>query len=343
MRHLSTTLLPMMALFLFLVACDDDGRRSPPPPPEFWSEGLSTGVNWGLAAAYPDDVGIADDPYVLAAEDFETGAVTIPTEEDRYAANVEVVDYQAYTGGYSARHSWPEGLNGPTCRHPLGADAFVDEQPAIFARMCFLYDDSFHPGDLSLAVGVKGFGVYAESPGTNANTRCDGTNWYDASIQFVGWGPSQKPEANDGFLWVGHLYSYNPAPERAVAELGEMNVSEASDGGTPYRFSVYAEPFLYLRFGEWTCFEVGLSLNTPGFSNGEARLWQDGVLISRVTHMRYRDIPELVPTSVHLNLHRTTENFPQTMVRYADNIVIARRYIGPVARTREPRGAGVPR
>jgi len=332
-----------IALPLLLAACEDGPRRSPPPPPDFWSEGLAEGVNWGLAAAYPDDVGIAVDPYVLAAEDFETGAVTIPTEEDRYAANVVVVDEQAYTGRYSARHTWPEGFNGPTCRFPLPAEAHLDEQPAYFVRMCFSFDASFHPGDLALGVGVKGFGVYAESPGTNANTRCDGTNWYDASIQFVGWGPSQKPEANDGFLWVGHLYSYNPAPDRAVAELGEMNVTEAADGGTPYRFSIYADPFRYLRFNEWNCFEVGLYLNTPGFSDGEARLWQDGVLISRVTGMRYRDVPGLLPTSVHLNLHRTTDNFPHTMIRWADNIVIARRYIGPVARTREPGGAGVPR
>ncbi len=334
---------PRLPAFLCLLltilasACDDDPKKTPPPPPDFWSEGLAEGVNHGLAAAYPDDVGITDDPYVLAAEDFETGAVTIPTEEDRYAANVEVVTEQAYTGSYAARHTWPEGLNGPTCRFLLPAEAHLDAQPAYFARMCFMYDSSFHPGDLALGVGVKGFGVYSESEGTNNTTRCDGTNWYDASIQFVGWGPSQKPEANDGFLWVGHLYSYNPAPDHAVAELGELNVTEADDGGSPYRFSVYATPFLYLQFNTWNCFEVGLYLNTPGFSDGEARLWQDGVLISRVTHMRYRDIPGLLPTSVHLNLHRTTEDFPQDMIRWADNIVIARRYIGPVARTQARR------
>jgi hypothetical protein len=48
--------------------------------------------------------------------------------------------------------------------------------------------------------------------------------------------------------------------------------------------------------------------------------------------MRYRDIEGLLPTDVHLNLYRTTENFPQTMVRWTDNIVIATRYIGPVKR-----------
>jgi hypothetical protein len=46
--------------------------------------------------------------------------------------------------------------------------------------------------------------------------------------------------------------------------------------------------------------------------------------------MGYRDIADLLPTHMHLNLYRTTEYFPQTMIRWCDNIVLARRYIGPV-------------
>ncbi|NPA36212.1 MAG: hypothetical protein GXO47_05120 [Chlorobi bacterium] len=35
------------------------------------------------------------------------------------------------------------------------------------------------------------------------------------------------------------------------------------------------------------------------------------------------------PEYVRLYQHHTTENFPQTMVRFVDNIVIATRYISP--------------
>ncbi|WP_282038152.1 hypothetical protein [Saccharicrinis aurantiacus] len=48
--------------------------------------------------------------------------------------------------------------------------------------------------------------------------------------------------------------------------------------------------------------------------------------------MRFRNIEDLKPQYVQLNLHRTTANFPQAMKRYADNIVIATRYIGPIAK-----------
>lgn len=299
--------------------------------PEHWQAGLAPGVNWGLAVDYLDDVGISDHPDVFAAEDFEAGEVTIITEEDRYAQNVTVVASEAYTGTYAGEHRWPEGLNGPTCRYPLSQDAHGGEmRPAYFLRMAFKFDPSFHPGDVSRGVGVKGFGIYCELGPSGVNVPCDGTNWYDAAVQFVGWGPSQKPEANDGYLWVGHLYSYNPYPDLAVAALGEILVSDPAVGDRPYRFSSYADPFWYLRFGDWHTYEVGLYLNTPEKRDGEARFWIDGILQSRVVGMGYRDVEALYPTSMHLNLHRTTESFPQDMVRWADNIVLARRYIGPV-------------
>ncbi len=329
-----------MALATLACACTGMGEKDtwtmPDVPateelPEHWRTGLEPGVNLGIAQNYPGDRGIASSPWVLAAEDFETGAVTIPTEEDRYALNVTVVDTEHYTGSHAAEHAWPEGLNGPTTRFVVPSSANEEDRPAYFMRMCFKYDDSFHPGDLTLGVGVKGFGIYCEKEPANVYTPCDGTNWYDVSVQYVGWGPSSKPEANDGYLWVGHMYSYNPYPERAVPALGTVEVSDPAAGDDPYRFSSYADPFWYLGFGDWHCYETGLYLNTPGAHDGEARFWIDGVLESRVTNMRFRDIEDLYPTHMHLNLHRTTEGFPQTMYRWADNIVLATRYIGPVA------------
>lgn len=301
--------------------------------PDHWQEGLGEGVNWGLAEAYPDDVGITADPYVLAAEDFETGTVTIPTEEDRYVDNVTVTSDEHYTGQYAGVHQWPEGHNGPTTRYELGPEAHQDERPAYFMRMCFKYDESFHPGDPSVGVGVKGFGIYYEDGSGNAST-CDGMSWFNTSCQFVGWGPSQKEEANDGFIWEGHMYSYNPYPEQAVAAEGEIRITDPPDDTYPCRFSSYPDPHHFIVFLTWHCYELGLYLNTPGQHDGESRFWVDGVLRSRTTSMRFRDQEDQRPNSMHLNLHRTTDDFPQTMVRWADNIVLARRYIGPVQTSR---------
>lgn len=91
------TLFPfflLLALVVSALGCDDDDSQSSAPEicdnqiadnneedidcedkacshllscvPEHWSEGLEEGVNHGLAADYPRDVGIEAHPYVLA-------------------------------------------------------------------------------------------------------------------------------------------------------------------------------------------------------------------------------------------------------------------------------------
>jgi hypothetical protein len=293
--------------------------------PDHWQKGLSPGVNWGLAAQYPNDVGITNHPNVLGAENFETGTVTIPTRDNLYKNNTTVIQTNTYTGNFAGEHRWAENQYGLTTRFMIPESAHQDSRPAYFMRMCMNFDDSFHPGlnNLDKPVGIKGFGVVSD-PFGNTNVPSNGQNWFNAQVQFVGWGPSSKPEANDGFLWVGHSYSYNPYPDEAEAEVGEINVTSSD------RFSSYADPFFYIDFGGWHCYEIGVYLNNPGKYDGEVRFWIDGVLQSRVTNVRYRDVATLLPTEMHLNLYRTTVDFPQTMIRWTDNIVLATRYIGPV-------------
>ncbi|THB76290.1 MAG: hypothetical protein D3926_18395 [Desulfobacteraceae bacterium] len=299
--------------------------------PAHWREGLNEGINLGIARDYPGDHGIQSHPSVLDAEDFETGSVTLVTEENRYRDHTLVVSHNPFSGQYCGAHQWAEGYNGPTTRYPIPDRAHKGPRPTYFIRLYFKFDSSFRPPDGASGVGVKGFGVVSDPFNqASVNTPCDGSNWYNAQVQFVGWGPSAKPQANDGYLWVGHLYSYNGYPGQAQAALGRILVTPPAVGNRPYRFSSYADPFTYLDFGGWHCYEVGLYLNTPGKHNGEARFWIDGILQSRVTHIRYRDIKNLLPTDMHLNLHRVTDQFPQTMIRWTDNIVLATRYIGPM-------------
>lgn len=299
--------------------------------PQYWQEGLGEGVNWGIAAHFPDDAGITSHPDVLASEDFESGTVVISTEEERYKHYTTVVDSISFVGKYSGEHMWPEGYNGPTTRFVIPDHAHTRNRPAYFIRMYLNFDKSFRPADGESGVGIKGFGIVADPFKVgNTHTPCDGKNWYNAQAQFVGWGPSSKPESNMGYLWVGHLYSYNPYPLDATASLGTVRISSPPVGDTPYRLSSYADPFHYIRYNQWHCYEVGLYLNSPGKNNGEARFWIDGVLQSRVTDLRFRDVKDLFPSHMHLNLHRTTADYPQTMIRWTDNIVLSTRYIGPM-------------
>jgi len=326
--------LLVLCLYAGLIACHKNDTK---PVPEHFNDGLNDGINYGIAAPYKNDVGLSNNKYVLAVEDFESGTTTLSTEHDRYKTNIAVVSNQGFNSDYAALHSWKEGHNGPTCRYLIPEEAQHEDRPAYFVRMYLKFDKSFHPhfnstppeGNYS-SVGVKGFGIYNESGSSGVNVPCDGTNWYGVACQFVGWGPSAKKVANDKFLWFGHMYSYNAYPLQTHATKGEIKISDPGKGEHAYRFSIYGAPYQYITFDEWDCYEIGLYLNTPGLHDGEARFWINGVLQSRASNMRFRDIEDLKPLSVHLNLHRTTEKFKHTMKRYADNIVIAKRYIGPI-------------
>lgn len=326
-KYLKDCILIVMTLTL-LVACSDNDNNE--PTPEYFNDGLDEGINYGIAYNYKEDIDLENNEFVIVCDNFDNGEVNIPTEYDRYTENVTVTSDGAYNGNYGVEHRWAQGVYGPTCRYILPSTAHSEQRNAYFVRMYLKYDKSFHPGDGMEAVGVKGFGIYCEQGTSGANTPCDGTNWYCASCQFVGWGPSSKDEANDGYLWFGHQYSYNPDPERAISEVGTIKVTDPETGQEPYRFSIYSQPYKYLKFDQWYCYEVGLYLNTPGKNNGEIRFWIDGVLQSRATNMRFRDIEDLYPDNIQLNLHRTTPDFTQTMKRYCDNIVVAKRYIGPM-------------
>jgi hypothetical protein len=340
MKTIKLFLAVISILTITLYGCKDD---KPKPPKKtdpidntnYWDEGLSSGVNYGIAANYVNDKGLSNDKHVVAFENFETGTVTLPTEEDRYKTYVQVVNFGALEGNYCGEHLWPPGYDGPTTRFVLPQSMHKGKNPTYFIRMYLKHDESVHPyygttppvsGSFA-AKTLKGFGIEARPASMNYNEPCNGTNWYNASCQFTGWGPSQKLEANDRYLWVGHAYSYNAYPTEAKPTVGADLIIRANPW---FRFSAYADPFTFLKFNRWYCFELGLYLNTPGQHDGEIRFWIDGVLQSRTTKVRFRDIENLFPTHSDLVLHRVNTNFPHTMKRYVDNIVISDRYIGPM-------------
>ncbi|MBI9065305.1 MAG: hypothetical protein JEZ14_25195, partial [Marinilabiliaceae bacterium] len=109
-------------------------KSSTAPIPTHFNDGLAEGINLGLAANYPNDQGIHLDPCVLAVENFESGTVTIETEENRYKENVKVIAGQGYNSNFAGEHSWAEGYNGPTCRYPIPESAHEGERTAYFVR-----------------------------------------------------------------------------------------------------------------------------------------------------------------------------------------------------------------
>ncbi|MBA2482641.1 MAG: hypothetical protein H0V44_18415 [Planctomycetes bacterium] len=300
--------------------------------PPNWNEGLAPGVNVGIAGQYAGDAGLAKDPDVFAVEDFEAGRVTLAyTEGDAWDAMIRVTTSTPHGGASSGEITWQQGDNGGANRYWLPKKALAADHPAYFLRAYRRFDRGFFPGDVSKKVGLKGMGIcclaakFDGRGGVKSGGACDGTNWYTVEDQFVGYAGNGAGN-QDGYYWFGHLYSYEPFPDKAVAKVGELKINDPPTT----RWSSYAEPKKFITYDTWNCYEVGLYLNTPGKPDGEARYWIDGELQSRVTGICFRTVPQALPEIATLNLYRTTENFPQKMTLWMDDIVIARRYIGPM-------------
>lgn len=330
--HASSKMNKRIVLFLFAFAAAALAEEPAPEKlPKGWEAGLAGGVNAGLAAKYTADAGLNRDPDVFCVEDFESDKINVPYKEgNQWTKLLEITHKTAFLGKGSGVHVWSEGDSGGACRYWFPKEAHAGEHPAYFMRVYRKFDRSWHPGDVSKAVGLKGMGIcclkakFDGRGGVTAGGTCDGTNWYAVEDQFVGYA-GKGAGSQDGYYWFGHLYSYMPFPKEVVARPGEIKINDPP----ATRFSCYADPKTFVSYDQWHCFEVGLYLNTPGKRNGEARYWIDGVLQARATKMCFRTVADALPEVATMNLYRTTEKFPQKMTLWLDNLVIARRYIGP--------------
>lgn len=105
--------------------------------------------------------------------------------------------------------------------------------------------------------------------------------------------------------------------------------------------SIYGEGFPWVMGGmaglvepeRWYCIEQHVRLNSPGQHNGVLEVWVDGQLALSRSDIRLRDREGLRIQEVWMNFfHGGTSAAPQAMNAYVDNLVIAKKYIGPMAR-----------
>ncbi len=86
----------------------------------------------------------------------------------------------------------------------------------------------------------------------------------------------------------------------------------------------------YLEHNRWYCVEQYVRMNTPGRNDGVMRGWIDGKLAFEKTDVRMRDVASLKIEKVWMNVYHGGKTPARTDNHlYIDNVVIARRRIGP--------------
>ncbi len=324
----------MKRLAAFLMALAPAGARAGDDLPE----------GPGIAARYPGDAGIAKDPAVLLAEDFETGTIGDLGRKWTEVSN---------KGGKPLSFSdlKPGGSKG---RRSLQITATPGEDTGghLFAPLARGVDTAFARFYVRFAEDADYIHHFVHMGGLNPQTRwpnpqagsCPkGDDRFSVGIE--PWGDRGRAPAPG--LWNFYVYWH------------EMKIS--ADGrhwGNGLR-PIEDHPTPRAR---WQCVEFMIKLNKPGARDGELALWLDGKLKARIrkgsprsewTGMGFRLLEkggdpfegfswrtsDALKTSNFWLLHYVTENAarqngvtqPVTKNRvWFDDVVVATAYIGPI-------------
>lgn len=272
----------------------------------------------GLAAAYPNDQGIEKDPAVVMATGFEKRNWKSDWSYTGKGTTYEVVSRDDGLGfaplrGPALRVVIPEnhttGLNlGYNFKDKLGR-----EPEEIYFRYYLRFSEDWHPTvDGGKLPGIAGTYDTTKTGGGWGGNRSDGTNGWSMRGSFRREIPGGNPLHD--YVAIG-TYAYHADMEGFYGSHWPW--SRAGLG--------------YLKRSRWYSIEQYVRMNTVGRKDGVLRAWVDGMLAFEKTDIRYRTIDALKIEKIWMNVyHGGTKPPGRDLHLYIDNVVIARRYIGPM-------------
>lgn len=269
----------------------------------------------GIAARYPRDEGIGRDPDVIFATGFESPFWRSEWSYVSLGSHAETVDRDDVRKfeplfASALRVEIPQGTN-------LGLDMgfnFLDkigaEPDEIYFRYYIRFADDWIPtADGGKLPGPAGTYGRAGWGGRKAN----GTEGWSLRGLFLHASTVSNPV--HGRIGIG-TYAYHAAGEDFFGDEWDWNRSTQ-----------------LLERNRWYCLEQRLRMNTPAQRDGLLRAWIDGVMAFDKQDVYLRDIPSIRIEKIWMNVyHGGTTKAAEDLHLYIDNVVIARRPIGCVAR-----------
>jgi len=264
----------------------------------------------GLSAAYFEDRGIASDPAVFVATGFETDQWMAQWDgSERKTVHVIAADksrgFAPHLGKALRIVVDAGGHYGASLSYPFQKRE-GEEPESVFFRYYLRLGADWDPeggGKLPGIGGTYGRAGWGGRPS-------DGRNGWSARGQFGGYKDGRTPT---GF------YCYH------------------ADMRGQYGSSWYWQNkgLGNLANDRWYCVEQQVQMNTPGKNDGVLRGWIDGKLAFEKLDVRMRDVPTLKIQNIWLNIYHGGKWSAKTEDSlFIDNIVVARRYIGPMRSVR---------
>lgn len=268
----------------------------------------------GLAAKYPGDKGIDKDADVFFATGFEAAQWQKEWSQvgsPKWAQTVEADKERKFVAlsGKALRAHLAEGeLTALNTLYKFRPMTGKEPEEAYFRYYLRLGDDwnqtiqgGKFPG-FSGTYGKAGWG----------GRKVDGTDGWSARGAFGQIIPEGNPLA--GLHPIG-TYCYHAD---MTGNYGDVWLWTRGYRG-------------FLQKNRWYCVEQYVKLNEPGKKDGVLRAWIDGRLAFEKTGLRYRTVDRLKIEQVWMNVyHGGTRPSPHDQHLYIDNVVIARKYVGPI-------------
>jgi len=300
-----------------------------PVPGAAWPAG-------GLAQKYPGDVGLARDPNVVFAEDFEAGSLANVRARWESVKNREIMSLSTDTpaGSHGGHSLLMTHIGGQS----TGAHLYRRLLPGydkLYVRFYVKFDPDCFP--IHHFVHVGGYHPATAWPQGGAGVRPDGVERFSTGVEPF------------GAKWRWDFYSY------------WMEMRSSPDEHS-WGHDFINDPALKVERGKWICVELMMKMNDPVTQrNGEQALWIDGQPWTkdgqRVSHLgegfprgkwvwdsflprpkgapfegfRWRRSEELNLNFLWLLLYITKAPPGHISKVWFDDIVVARRYIGPLS------------
>jgi len=305
----------------------------------------------GLAAKYPGDKGLEQDPAVVLVEDFEAPSLRAVTRrwEDVKTPEAMSLDNDVppgSTGRKSLRFTHVGG--GPNAIHLYRR--LLPGYEKLYARFYVKFDPDCAPVH-HFGTNIGGNNPPTRYPMVSAGNRTQGNKSF-----WVGVEPG-------GNRWVWDYYTY------------WMEMRGSPPSGQTWGNSFIRDPELKVTKGRWQCIEVMVKVNDVGDTNGELACWIDGKPVSHLGKgfpkglwtfdkftpgkggqavrwddrkggpvnfrvpaggapfegFRWRTVDELKVNYVWIYLYLTKASKGQVSKVWFDDVVVATDYIGPIA------------
>lgn len=267
----------------------------------------------GLAAAYPVDRGIERHSDVIFATGFdEPGGQWKSRWAKDGMGEIDVVAED--------RHLRFAPLSGSALRVNLKKGSNLG-----FQLLLYLKDHGGEPDELYFRYYLR----FADD--WNPNLTSGKMPGLAATYNQSGWG-GRRADGSSGWSMRGAFLKGFPSdhPMHDLTQLATYAYHADMKGDYG---DLWSWPGVVLARNRWYCIEQYVRLNRPGAADGIVRVWLDGRLTMDRTDVRMRNNDRLRIETVWLNAyHGGAATSPHDQHFFIDNVVVARRYIGPFQR-----------